>query len=86
MLAIIVCSMINFMIEIKEKLESQQRTKREQNFNQSRTRCNSFQPMLLNSKFLHKKMRFRWSLFLSDKEKNKSGSRAYLSSKHKNVF
>ena len=31
-------------------------------------------------------MCFRWSLFLSDKEKNKSGSRAYLSSKHKNVF
>ena len=31
-----------------------------------------FQPMLLNSKFLHKKVHFKWSFFLSDKEKNKS--------------
>ena len=38
-----------------------------------------FQPMLLNSKFLHKKVRSKWSFFLCDKGKNKSESRAYLS-------
>ena len=37
-----------------------------------------FQPMLLNSKFLHKKVLFKSSFFLSDKEKNKSDSRGYL--------
>ena len=31
MQTIIVCSMINFMMEIKEKLESQQRIKRAEN-------------------------------------------------------
>ena len=31
MQAIIICSMINFMMEIKEKLESQQRIKRAEN-------------------------------------------------------
>ena len=38
-----------------------------------------FQPMLLNCKFLHTKVRSKWSFFLRDKGKSKSDSRAYLS-------
>ena len=37
-----------------------------------------FQSMLLNSKFLHKKVRFKWTFVLSDQQKNKGDSRANL--------
>ena len=37
-----------------------------------------FQSMLLNSKFLHKKVRFKWTFVSSDQQKNKGDSRANL--------
>ena len=55
---IIVCSFLVLMIEIREKLKSQQRTKRGPSMQKIYTNMHMsqfFQPMLLNSKFLHKK-------------------------------
>ena len=67
---IIVCSFPVLMIEIREKLKSQQKTKRAENLHKhAHAGMQFFHPMLLNSKPLHKKERFKWTLLLSDKQK-----------------
>ena len=54
----IVCSFPVLMIEIMENFKSQQRTKRTENLlKQAHAEIQFFQPMLLNSKLLHKKVR-----------------------------
>ena len=55
-----ICSTIDFMIEIKEKHKSQQRTKVAENLH-NHAHAEILQPDALNSKFLH----FKWSFFLS---------------------
>ena len=53
---LIVCSFPVLMIEKREKLKSQQRTKSAENVHEhAHTAMQSFQPMLLNFKLLHKK-------------------------------
>ena len=53
-------STINFMIEIKEKHKSQQRTEVAENLH-NHAHAEIHPPDALNSKFLH----FKWSFFLS---------------------
>ena len=67
---IIVCSLPGLMIEIRKKLKSQQRTKCAENLHKhAHAAMQFFQPMPLNSKPLHKKVRFKWTFLLSDKQK-----------------
>ena len=72
MLTIIVCSFPELMIEIREKLKGLSVRKIYRNTHMPQF----FQPMLLNSKFLHKTVRFKWSLFLSD---NRAACRIFYS-------
>ena len=66
----IVCSFPVLMIEIRENFKSQQRTKRAENLlKHAHAAMQFFQPMLLNFKPLHKKVRFNRTLLLSDKQK-----------------
>ena len=68
MLTIIVRSFPVLIIEIREKLKVSKGLSLRNIYTNSHT-PQFFQPMLLNSKFLHKKVRFKWSLVFSDKQK-----------------
>ena len=77
MLTIIVSSIIDFMIEIKEKLKRLQWTKRAENLH-NHVHAAILPTDAFKLQISAQKDVLRWSFFLSDKEKTKSDSRAYL--------
>ena len=68
MLTIIIRSFPVLEIKIREKLKVSKGLNMQKIYTHSHM-LQFFQPMLLNSKFLHKKVRFKWSLVFSDKQK-----------------
>ena len=68
MLTIIVRSFPVLVIKIREKLKVSKELNMQKIYTNSHM-PQFFQPVLLNSKFLYKKVRFKWSLVFSDKQK-----------------